>query len=216
MDGRHDGYAEVDRAAVDPDLEAAVLGNPLLGDVEFGHDLDPADDGLVVALVDRLHRLVQHAVDPVLDDDFLLARLDVDIRSAALDRIEQRRVDELDDGALVGRDPVDREHLAAVLVFLDELDLEVLGSLVEDPLRTLGLLQEILDLGPDADAGLEGLSELQFQFIDADHVRRIGHDDRQASFQLAFRDEAVAEHQVERDVPEEVVVDAEVLEIRDL
>ena len=46
---RHDGDAEVDGAALHPQPEAAVLGHPLLGDVELGHDLDAAQDRVVVA-----------------------------------------------------------------------------------------------------------------------------------------------------------------------
>ena len=60
-------------------LEAAVLRDALLGDVELRHDLDAADDRLVVPLVDRLHRLVEHAVDAVLDHHLGVARLDVDV-----------------------------------------------------------------------------------------------------------------------------------------
>ena len=101
--GRHDGDAEVDGAAREPDLEAAVLGDPLLGDVELRHDLDPADDGRVVALVDRLHRLVEHAVDAVLDHDLAVLGLDVDVRRPALDGVEEDRVDQPDDRRLSRR-----------------------------------------------------------------------------------------------------------------
>jgi hypothetical protein len=38
----HDGDAEVDGAAGDAELEAAVLRDALLGDVELRHDLDTA------------------------------------------------------------------------------------------------------------------------------------------------------------------------------
>src|SRR5205814_4767463 len=60
--GRNDRDAEVDGAAGQAQLEAAVLWHALLGDVELGHDLDARDDGRVVALVDRIERLVQHKI----------------------------------------------------------------------------------------------------------------------------------------------------------
>ena len=56
--------------------------------------------------------LVEHAVDAVADDDLLLARLDVDIAGALLDRVEQQRVDPADDGRLVG-DVEDVDQLLA-------------------------------------------------------------------------------------------------------
>ena len=89
--GRHDGDAEVDGAAADLHAEAAVLGDPLLRDVQLGHDLDAADDRGVVLLGHRLHGRLQHAVDAVLDDDLGVAGLDVDVRGAAVEGVEDRR-----------------------------------------------------------------------------------------------------------------------------
>ena len=64
--------------------EAAVLRHAALGDVQLAHDLDTRDDGRVVLLRDRLHGLLQHAVDAVLDDHGVVARLDVNIAGAPL------------------------------------------------------------------------------------------------------------------------------------
>src|SRR6185312_13042150 len=44
VDHRDDGDADVDFAALHLHLDAAVLRQSLLGDVEPGHDLQPADD----------------------------------------------------------------------------------------------------------------------------------------------------------------------------
>ena len=51
----------------------------------------------VVPLVDRLHRLVQNAVDAVLDDDLAILGLDVDVRRPPLDGVEENGVDQPDD-----------------------------------------------------------------------------------------------------------------------
>ena len=75
MDRRHHRDAEVDRATLKPQLEAPILRYALFGDVELGHDLDPADDRLMVLPIDRLHRLVEHAINAVLDDDLTLPGL---------------------------------------------------------------------------------------------------------------------------------------------
>ena len=80
VDRRHDRDAEVDRAALHAQAEAAVLGHALLRDVQLGHDLDAADDRLVVALVERLQRGVEHAVDAVLRQHLAVLGLDVRCR----------------------------------------------------------------------------------------------------------------------------------------
>ncbi len=41
---------------------------------------------------------MQHAVDAVLDGDFLVARFDVDIAGAPFERVEDGGIDQLDDG----------------------------------------------------------------------------------------------------------------------
>ena len=110
---RHDRHAEVDRLARQAQLEAAVLRHALLGDVELRHDLDARDDRAVEALVDRPHRRLQHAVDPVLHVHRVVLRLDVDVAGAALDGGVDRRVDQADDRARIGRELLDRELLLA-------------------------------------------------------------------------------------------------------
>src|ERR1019366_7814949 len=65
MHGGHDGYAEVDQAALIAHAEAAVLRYASLGDVELAHDLDTAQNCGVVFAGDGSHRFLQHAVDAV-------------------------------------------------------------------------------------------------------------------------------------------------------
>ena len=68
VDHRDDRDADVDLAAVDAHLDAAVLRQALLGDVEPGHDLEAADDGRLEAVDLRRQGLrLQHAVDAVAD-----------------------------------------------------------------------------------------------------------------------------------------------------
>ena len=93
--------AHVDVLAGDLAADAAVLRQALLGDVEAGHDLDAREDRVDVVAVGALD-LQQVAVDAVADDQVFLARLDVDIRGALLDRLEHQRVDPADDRRLVG------------------------------------------------------------------------------------------------------------------
>ena len=98
---RRDGRdAHVDRAAGDPQADAAVLRQALLGDVELRHDLDARDD-------ERRHRalglqnLTQHAVHAEAHDEAVLERLDVDVGRVLLHRLREHRVDEPDDRRVV-------------------------------------------------------------------------------------------------------------------
>ena len=133
VDARHHRDAEVDRLARQPQLEPAVLGHALFGDVELRHDLDARNDRAVEPLVDRPHRRLQHAVDAVLHVDRVVLRLDMDVARAPLDRTVDRRVDQPDDRALVGGQLVDRELIVAAFVFAQDLELEALGRFLQHP-----------------------------------------------------------------------------------
>ena len=76
--------AQVDLLAHHPQLDAAVLRQAALGDVELGHDLDARDDRGLQPARRRLD-VVEHAVDAVADLDLVLERLDVDVRCPLLD-----------------------------------------------------------------------------------------------------------------------------------
>ena len=80
------GDAEVHFAAEDLDLDAAVLRQAALGDIQLGHQLQARDDG-GLQLARRRLLVEQHAVDAVADAEFLLERLDVDVAGALLDRL---------------------------------------------------------------------------------------------------------------------------------
>ena len=84
----HDGNAEVHEAALVAHAEAAVLRNAALGNVELAHHLDARKNGGVPVLGQRLHGELQDAVDAVLHDHLGVARFDVDITRAALERRE--------------------------------------------------------------------------------------------------------------------------------
>ncbi len=102
--GQHrDAEVEVLDPVGDPGLhlDAAVLGQPLLGDVEPGHDLEAAGDRLL-ELERRVHHLVEDAVDAVPDAVLLLVRLDVDVGGAALDGVGEDDVDQADDRRFLG------------------------------------------------------------------------------------------------------------------
>ena len=62
------------------ELDAAVLRQALLGDVQLGHDLQARDDRRLEVLDLRRDRgFHQHAVNAVADAQLVLERLDVDV-----------------------------------------------------------------------------------------------------------------------------------------
>ncbi len=77
--GGQDADAHVDRVAADGQLDAAVLGQAALGDVELGHDLDAGEDGLVMLAGDRGHGLLEYAVDAVFDHEAVVEGLEMDV-----------------------------------------------------------------------------------------------------------------------------------------
>ncbi len=86
------------------EVDAAVLRQALLGDVELGHDLEARDHGALQRLDVLRHRhLVQHAVDAVADAQVVLHGLDVDVRRALVERFADDLVHELDDARLPHR-----------------------------------------------------------------------------------------------------------------
>jgi hypothetical protein len=84
-DGRD---ADVDALARDLERDAAVLREPLLGDVERRHDLHARRDGAMNCLAGPPHD-VELAVDAVAHDDLALLGLDVDVAGALADRLRE-------------------------------------------------------------------------------------------------------------------------------
>ena len=142
MAGRHDGNAQVDEAAFVLHAEAAVLRNAAFGDVQIAHNFDTGDDRGVPFLGDRLHGVLQHTVNAVLDGDFLVAGFDVDVAGSTFEGGEDDGFDQADDrvdGGVAGK-AITRNGLVAFFVVLGDLQGEGLGGLFQDALRLFGAL----------------------------------------------------------------------------
>ena len=96
---------------------------------------------------------------------------------------------------------------------LHDLHPEVLGRLLEDPLRRLGLLQDLGDLAGRRDPDLDRSAERQLDLVDQQHARRIGHRHHDNVALAVQRHELVAEHDVDRDLPEQLGLAAELGEL---
>ncbi len=96
---RHGGQSHVHVAPAHLHGEAAILGQPLLRDVEPGHQFQAQHQGLGDAhLVEEI--LVQHAVDALADAQHLLVGLDMDVRGADLHRVLEQGAQQLGHGRL--------------------------------------------------------------------------------------------------------------------
>ena len=124
MHGRHDRNAEVNVTPFVAHAEPAILRHAALGNVEFRHDLDARDQGLVVGEIDGIDFLIQRAVDAVLDLHFGVARFDVNVGGARLHRVVNDRVDQLDDWRhlAVGRQAIEVKHFLALFRFAHQRD----------------------------------------------------------------------------------------------
>src|SRR6266851_2866792 len=99
MAGRHDGDAQVDVAAFVLHTEAAVLGNAAFRNVQIAEHFDARKHGGMPFLGDRLHGVLEDAVNAVLNGDFGITCFDVNVTGAALKGGENNGFDETDNGA---------------------------------------------------------------------------------------------------------------------
>src|SRR4029077_19850650 len=165
--GRHNRNAKIDEAPFIANAEAAVLGDAALGDIEFAHYFNAREDGGVPLLGKSLHGVLQHTVDAVLDDDFGVARLDVNVTGAALERGEDDGVNEANDRAHAGiaRELVHGDVFVAVFFVANDLKGEAFGGLIENALGLLGAFQEIVNLRRSSDFNLQALIQQKREFV---------------------------------------------------
>ena len=85
-------------------------------------------------LVDRPHRRLQHAVDPVLHVHRVVLRFDVDVAGAPLHCGVERGVHEANDRAGIRRQFLDRKLFVSAFVLAQDLELKTLGRVLEHAL----------------------------------------------------------------------------------
>src|SRR6266850_6517141 len=101
---RYYRYTNVHLAVVQPDLDAAILRQPLFRDVQMAQNFDAGNDGRLKTLDLGRHRhVLQYAVDAVADAKFVFERFEVNVRGAKLDGISQHLVHKSYDGGILGR-----------------------------------------------------------------------------------------------------------------
>jgi len=113
----HDRHAEIDRPPPVERLEAPVLGDAPLGDVELGKNLHPGNGLLgLLGVLDELD-LREDAVDAELDHQPRRDRFQVNVARAYHQRVAQGRAHQPHDFARLLADGFEREILDAARLF---------------------------------------------------------------------------------------------------
>jgi hypothetical protein len=206
-----DADAEVHLAVgADLQLDAAVLRQAALGDVERRHDLQAAGHR-VAQLERRPHLLLEDAVDAEPHAEVLLVRLDVDVRRLLPDRRQEDGVAQLHDRRLAGLvlevDDVDR--VVGDRREVDVLDVDVADHRVEVGALVVVARQRGLDGGVGGDHRIDVVLGEELELVDRVDVRRVGHRDDQRRALAPHRDDLVLLADVLGDELEDVGIDLE-------
>ena len=142
-----------------------------LGNVQVAQHLDARKHRRVPLLRDRLHGMLQHAVNPVLHRHFRIPRFDVNIARAALQRGEDNRLHQAHHRTHrgVASQAVAGNRLFAFFLVLGHLQREGLRRLFQHALGLLRALQQVANLPRCGDLIRQFLSQQQRQFIAKDH-----------------------------------------------
>ena len=117
VDGGNGTHADINFAAFKAQRDVAILWHIALGDVHVGHDLDAAKQRRLQVL-GRRWLFDEHAVDAILDLELCFKRLNVDVRSPILNRLQNNQVDQVDERWLLGH-PVHIISLNSVKVVIN-------------------------------------------------------------------------------------------------
>ena len=180
MDHGDHGDADIDLATARAELDAAVLRQPPLGNVQPRHDLQAADNSRLEAVDLRRHGLgMQHAVDAIADPQAGLLRFKVHVAGPQLDRLQQDLVDQSHHGGLLG-------HLREFGIVVDgliEFDAvvglgqETVDRFAADPQVVLDSLGDLFAAGKHRHDVQSGSSAQFVQGVQVEGIAR-GDDDR--------------------------------------
>ena len=173
--------AQIDRAAGDVFLNAAVLRQAALGDVHVRHHFDARNDRQREMARRRRH-FVKRAIDAVANFEFVLERLEMDVARPVLDRLIQDQIDEANDRRGV-RFGFDTRPVA--LVAAQRHQLARFAELLEDVLHAGGVgavvaLDPIFDLLGRRDDDMDVFAEREAEIFRRAQIERIDQRDARA------------------------------------
>ncbi len=164
------GDAQIHFLAAHHQLDAPVLRQPPLGDIQHRHDLDARCHRRLQAARRRLH-LVENAVIAIADAQLVFEGIDVNIRSPALDGLRDQLVDEADQRRFAGQVA---ETLGVILDRgrgTDILD----GGVGMTVFRFVETLKRSLDVDRDGNAAFHFQPRRNRDRGGREIVERIGH-----------------------------------------
>ena len=146
MHPRQNGDAEIDVALPAPQPETAVLRNPVLGDVEIGHDLDARDKRGLIGGVEGTQRAHEHAIDAEIDRHAIGAGMDMNVARLLLQSGADRLVDEPYDRSRIAAEGFEIDDFAAALPgFANERQPELGRDIFKDFVAVVAFLEQLLD-----------------------------------------------------------------------
>ena len=213
--------ADIDGLAADVQLDAPVLGEARLGDVEVGHDLDAAGHSASEVRRGRGLDVVEDPVDSLPDLKHLLEGLEVNVSRLVLDRLEEDQVDELDDGRRgrhrlevgvpAARSVVEDLHVVGVEAGLGQGVLE--GRLLDGPVVARdGAVDRVRRRDRAADLEVEHEAEV---FEDR-RVHGVAEGDHDHAAFLSHGDDAVGHSEGLRNEVDDRLLDLFLVEVGDL
>src|SRR5688572_2755541 len=215
---RAGAHAEVDGPGLrDLHLDAAVLGDAPLGDIEPGHDLEPRGE-LARQNDRRCSDFLQHTVEPEADAVGALVRLEVNVRGAAPDRVQHHLVHEADDGCVVNVGALAdiARYCLLARADIEGVHLEVLaGELGHGRIDLLErLVDELGELVLFDDDRLDGITGRELDLVQRVEVGRVRHSNEQPLAALDERQYAVLAQQLLADQPHDLQVGLDRIEVQ--
>ena len=172
--GREAGNTEVHvLSAAELDLDATVLGQTTLGNIQLGHDLDTGGDG-IFQLEGRFHDLIQDAVNAVTHPEHLLVRLDMDIAGFFPDGILQDGIDHLDNRCVFSG-PLQRADIDVILITddLQVFQVHVAHDIGQRGRLVIMLVDGALDVTLGGDHHLDIVAGHELDIFNGNQIGRI-------------------------------------------
>ena len=133
---------------------------------------------------------MQHAVDPVADDQSILERLDVNVRRALLERVGDDQADETDDRRF-GGEVLQLLDVGEHPVFVDDACLDAIDDLSQRRLvAAVKSLQRLVELVGQRDHRSDRPAGHHLECFDGELVGGVDHGQHQLVLVLADRDRA--------------------------
>ena len=172
----HGGYPHVNAAAFYPNVEAAILGQSFLGNIEARHELQAQDQRSIHALLFH-HLFLQHTVHPLADTHNGLVRLDMNIRASGLHGIFEQGLQQFDHRRIgtfrLGRKIRQVEGVVAQFVFQF---FRQGGNFISAAIHQVKRAEQ---LAFPHDGLLDRLFEYPNQFVVSEDVQRVRHAHQQ-------------------------------------